>query len=152
MADVRSVDLTTAEIERFLGESGSGILAVARDDEPYAFPVSYGFAGPEEGFYLRLGYADDSTKSAFIDEPCPAQLVVYREDASDDGGIDLRSVVATGELVRIPKAELEPSDVEKLSQARTPEFEVWEQAKAELEFKINRLVPESLTGRRNVSE
>jgi hypothetical protein len=77
---------------------------------------------------------------------------VYREDASDDGATDARSVVVTGELVRIPKDELEPSDVAKLSQARTPEFEVWKQAKAELEFTTNRLVPESMTGRRNVSE
>jgi len=144
--------LTTAEIERFLGSGGSGVLAVASDDEPYAFPVSYGFSGPEEGFYLRLGYADDSTKADYVDEPCPAQLVVYSEDATDGDVVDLKSVVATGELRRIPKAELDPEDVEKLAQARTPEFEVWEQAKAELEFTVNRLVPESITGRRNVSE
>jgi len=152
MADVRSVDLTTTEIEEFLGSSGSAVLAVARDDQPYAFPVSYGFEDVSEGFYLRLGYTEDSAKAAFIDEPCPAQLVMYEDTENDAGGLDLKSVVATGELVRIPKDELTPDDVEKLSKARTPEFEVWEQAKEDIEFRVNRLVPESVTGRRNVLE
>jgi hypothetical protein len=152
MADVRSVSLTSTEIETFLGEGGTGVLAVARADEPYAFPVSYGYVREDGEFYLRLGYDDDSTKAGYVDEPCPAQLVVYRERADDDGSLDIKSVVAAGELVRIPKDELTPTDVERLGQARTPEFEVWEQAKEDIEFTVNKLVPESITGRRNVSE
>ncbi|NHN42363.1 pyridoxamine 5'-phosphate oxidase family protein [Halorubellus sp. JP-L1] len=152
MADVRSVSLTATEIEGFLGDGGTGVLAVARDDEPYAFPVSYGFDADDGEFYLRLGYDDDSAKAAFVDEPCPAQLVVYEEATDGDGSLDIKSVVATGDLVRIPKDELTPEDVERLGKARTPEFEVWEQAKADIEFTVNKLVPESITGRRNVSE
>jgi nitroimidazol reductase NimA-like FMN-containing flavoprotein (pyridoxamine 5'-phosphate oxidase superfamily) len=152
MTDVRGVSLTTAEIEAFLGDGGTGVLSVARGDEPYSFPVSYGFASDDGEFYLRLGYDDDSTKAAFVDEPCPAQLVVYEEESDANGALDIRSVVATGELVRIPKSELTATDVERLGRARTPEFEVWEQAKADLEFTVNKLVPESVTGRRNVTD
>ena len=152
MTDVRSVSLTTAEIEAFLGDGGTGVLSVARDDEPYSFPVSYGFAEDDGEFYLRLGYDDDSAKAAFVYEPCPAQLVVYEENTDADGSLDIKSVVATGELVRIPKTELTPVDVERLGQARTPEFEVWERAKEDIEFTVNKLVPESVTGRRNVAD
>jgi hypothetical protein len=77
---------------------------------------------------------------------------VYEERADDDGSLDIKSVVVSGELVRIPKDELTPTDVERLGQARTPEFEVWEQAKEDIEFTVNKLVPDSITGRRNVSE
>jgi nitroimidazol reductase NimA-like FMN-containing flavoprotein (pyridoxamine 5'-phosphate oxidase superfamily) len=152
MTDVRSGSLTTTEIEAFLGDAGTGVLSVARDDEPYSFPVSYGFAGEDGAFYLRLGYDDDSTKAGFVDEPCPAQLVVYEEETDASGSLDIKSVVATGELVRIPKSDLTPTDVERLGQARTPEFEVWEQAKEDLDFTVNKLVPESVTGRRNVAD
>lgn len=152
MADVRSVSLTTTEIEAFLGDGGTGVLSIARDDEPYAFPVSYGYATDDGEFYLRLGYDDDSTKAEYVDEPCPAQLVVYEERADDDGSLDIKSVVVSGELVRIPKDELTPTDVERLGKARTPEFEVWEQAKEDIEFTVNKLVPDSITGRRNVAE
>ena len=114
--------------------------------------LSVEVAGEDGEFYLRLGYDDDSTKAAFVDEPCPAQLVVYEEGTDANGSLDIKSVVATGELVRIPKSELTPADVERLGQARTPEFEVWEQAKADIEFTVNKLVPESVTGRRNVAD
>jgi nitroimidazol reductase NimA-like FMN-containing flavoprotein (pyridoxamine 5'-phosphate oxidase superfamily) len=152
MTDVRSVSLTTTEIEAFLGDGGTGVLSVARGDEPYSFPVSYGFASEDGEFYLRLGYDDDSTKSAFVDEPCPAQLVVYEESTDANGSLDIKSVVATGELVRIPKSELTTTDVKRLGRAHTPEFEVWEQAKEEIEFTVNKLLPESVTGRRNVAD
>ncbi|WP_267642856.1 pyridoxamine 5'-phosphate oxidase family protein [Haloarchaeobius amylolyticus] len=143
MADKRTVDMTRDEMDAFLGPEGTGVLSVADDDVPYSFPVSYGYDAEACEFYLRLGFREGSTKTDYLDEPCPARLVVYDED-----GERSESVIATGDLVEIPRADLTPEVVEQLGESRTPEFDIWDESKEELEFHINRLESIRLTGKR----
>ncbi|MCT9096126.1 pyridoxamine 5'-phosphate oxidase family protein [Haloarchaeobius sp. HME9146] len=149
MAGNDTVDMTRDEMDTFLGQKGTGVLSVADDDVPYSFPVSYGYDADACEFYLRLGFREGSTKTDYVDEPCPARLVVYDED-----GTHSESVIATGDLVEIPREELTPDIVTALGDARTPEFDIWDETKAELDFSINRLESIRLTGKqsRNIEE
>jgi nitroimidazol reductase NimA-like FMN-containing flavoprotein (pyridoxamine 5'-phosphate oxidase superfamily) len=145
MAGTRTVDMASDEIDAFLGTGGTGVFSVADDDVPYSFPVSYGYEADTCEFYLRLGFREDSAKTDYVSEPCPGRMVVYEED-----GENSKSVIATGELVQIPRTDLTPELVERLGRARTPEFDIWDETKAELEFSINRLESTRLTGRQTV--
>ncbi|WP_439025837.1 pyridoxamine 5'-phosphate oxidase family protein [Haloarchaeobius sp. DT45] len=149
MAGKRTVDMTRDEMDAFLGQKGTGVLSVANEDVPYSFPVSYGYDTDACEFYLRLGFREGSTKTDYVDEPCPARLVVYDED-----GERSESVIATGDLVEIPRADLTPDIVAHLGDARTPEFDIWDETKEELDFSINRLESIRLTGKqtRNIEE
>lgn len=133
--------MDAVEIDDYLADGGTGVLSLARGDDPYSIPVSFGYDGDARAFYLRLGFAGESTKRPFLEASSQARLVVY------DEGPEVRSVVAAGDLRRVPKAELTPDVVAHLSEARLPAFGLWEEEKADLEFEIYRLNPETLSGR-----
>ena len=101
MALDRQTEMSAAETDAFLGRNETGVLALARSDDPYAVPISYGYDGEERQFYLRLVSTPESEKRSFLDSAPEARLVVYEED-----GDVYRSVVVTGRLVEIDPAEL----------------------------------------------
>lgn len=146
MSDRPSVAMTTDEITRFLDARGTCVLSLAEDDEPYAIPVSYGYDASEECFYLRLGHSPESEKQAFLQASERARIVVY--DQTPEGW---KSVVATGVLTELDEADLTAELIAQLSDAELPRFEMWDESKRELDFTINRLDVETLTGRKAVS-
>ena len=143
----RPVEMSPAEVDSFVGVGGSGVLALARDDTPYAIPVSYGYEPGEERFFLRLGQADDSEKPNFVRSSAAARLVIYA-----DRPTEARSVVAKGPLDELPREQLTPDLVETLSHAQLPRFELWTQPRADVGFTIYTLDVRELTGRKAVGE
>ncbi|WP_049926467.1 pyridoxamine 5'-phosphate oxidase family protein [Halopiger goleimassiliensis] len=143
MAINQEVEMTDAEIDEFLGRHETGVLSLARTDDPYAIPISYGYDPDERVFYMRLVSTPESEKRQFLESSPAGRLVVYDENDST-----YRSVVATGTLEAIPPAELTPEQIAQYGQAKRPLFEIWAQGKDELDIELYRLDPDTLDGRR----
>jgi nitroimidazol reductase NimA-like FMN-containing flavoprotein (pyridoxamine 5'-phosphate oxidase superfamily) len=92
------VPMSSDDIETLLESEGYGILSLARDDEPYSIPISFGYDG--ESIYLGLLELDqDPTKIAFIGDGATARLLVT--DISHR--FDWRSIAVAGPLRSIDK-------------------------------------------------
>ncbi|WP_255198727.1 pyridoxamine 5'-phosphate oxidase family protein [Halorarius litoreus] len=134
-----------AAVDALLGDHETGVLSLARDDSPYAIPISYGYDASNDRFYLRLVSTPESKKRAFLDSTPAAKLVVYEED-----GETYRSVIATGHLEHVPHDELTVEHIEQYGAAKRPLFEVWAEPKPDLDIALYQLDAEELTGRRIV--
>lgn len=143
MAIDTETEMTDEEIDDFLGRHETGVLSLARSDEPYAIPISYGYDEAEREFYVRLVSTPESEKREFLGSSPDARLVVYDEDDST-----YRSVIATGTLEEIDPAELTPDQIAQYGEAKRPLFEIWAEGKTDLNIELYQLVPDSLNGRR----
>ncbi|CCQ37908.1 FMN-binding domain protein [Natronomonas moolapensis 8.8.11] len=141
MARDRRIGMSPDETDAFLGAHGTGVLSLARDDDPYAIPISYGYDPSERCFYVRSVSTPDSDKRRFLDGEPKARLVVY------EAGDVYRSVVAAGPLVRIDPESLTAADVERYGSARRPLFETWSEPTAELDIELYRLDAATVNGR-----
>jgi nitroimidazol reductase NimA-like FMN-containing flavoprotein (pyridoxamine 5'-phosphate oxidase superfamily) len=143
MALDQQTELSRSETDAFLGSHETGVLSLARDDEPYAVPISYGYDADARTFYLRLVSTPESEKRAFLSSMPRARFVVY--DDTDDV---YRSVVSVGALEEISRDDLTVEHVEQYGEARRPLFEIWGQERPDLEVRLYRLDPETVSGRR----
>ncbi len=143
MAIDQETEMTDAEIDDFLSRHETGVLSLARTDDPYAIPISYGYDDEAREFYMRMVSTPDSEKREFLESTPAARLVVYDELDST-----YRSVIATGELQSIEPAELTPDQIAQYGDAKRPLFEIWAEGKDALDIELYRLVPASLNGRR----
>jgi nitroimidazol reductase NimA-like FMN-containing flavoprotein (pyridoxamine 5'-phosphate oxidase superfamily) len=134
--------MSDEETATFLGRQETGVLALAREDAPYAIPISYGFDADAREFYMRLVSTPESEKRKFLASEPQARLVVY--DEVDDV---YRSVIAIGPLERIDPSELSVDEIQQYGVEKRPLFEIWPQQKGELDIELYRLQPESLSGR-----
>lgn len=89
-------EMSADEIETALQEHGTGVLSLARDDESYAIPVSYGYDG-ERCYFVFVGYHEPSTKAEFAETTERATLTVY--EAPDVH--EWHSVVLRGPLAKL---------------------------------------------------
>jgi nitroimidazol reductase NimA-like FMN-containing flavoprotein (pyridoxamine 5'-phosphate oxidase superfamily) len=138
----RRTEMTEEETAAFLGRQETGVLALAREDAPYAIPISYGFDADAREFYMRLVSTPDSEKREFLASEPQARLVVY--DEVDDV---YRSVIAIGPLEEIDPGELSVEEIQQYGEAKRPLFEIWPQQKGDLDIELYRLQPDSLSGR-----
>lgn len=138
----RSVTMNRETIDEFLGSGGTGVLSLAKDDTPYALPVSYGYDAATQEFYLRLSMHPDSRKQRFLDDSTECQLVVY-----DQVDKDWCSVIATGKLTEVEETEITPQVVEGIRRAELPLIEIIDEPQETVEFRIFRLSVFELTGR-----
>ncbi|WP_049889161.1 pyridoxamine 5'-phosphate oxidase family protein [Natronolimnohabitans innermongolicus] len=143
MAIDQESDMTDAEIDEFLRQRETGVLSLARTDDPYAIPISYGYDDAEQVFYMRLVSTPESEKREFLESSPAARLVIY-----DEADSTYRSVIASGTLEDIPPAELTPDQIAQYGEAKRPLFEIWAQGKQDLDIELYQLDPESLSGRR----
>jgi len=142
MDDAEAVEMDAAAVADFLGRRGTGVLALARDGESYAVPVSYGYDEGTGCFYLRLGFGPVSEKRRFVETTERATLVVYGQ--TDDRW---RSVVARGALEPITEADVDLALVRALRQADLPLLAIFDVDREELSFQTYRLDPDELGGR-----
>ncbi|SDK73379.1 pyridoxamine 5'-phosphate oxidase family protein [Natronorubrum texcoconense] len=147
MTGLRWVQLTADERDAFLGTGGVGVISFGSDEgaPPASLPVSYGYYADAGDFYFRLSFPPNSSKSDVIDRP--VSFVVF--DETDDGW---RSVVATGPLEELADAPDESAAVQGMWAVRIPTVDVFDRPREEISFRDFRLVPETLTGRKSVSE
>jgi nitroimidazol reductase NimA-like FMN-containing flavoprotein (pyridoxamine 5'-phosphate oxidase superfamily) len=138
----RQTELAPGETDALLADHETGVLSLARQDDPYAIPISYGYDADRRTFYLRLVSTPDSEKRAFLSSAPAARLVVYEEAEPT-----YRSVVATGTLREVPRDELTVADVEQYGDAKRPLFEIWGESKPDLDVKLYKLDPDTISGR-----
>lgn len=139
----QETELSPMETDAFLEDHETGVLSLARDDEPYAVPVSYGYDPEDRRIYLRLVTTPDSEKQRFLVDASRASLVVYETD-----GDGYRSVVAAGRLSEVDREELTVEHVERFGDAKRPLFEMWATGRASLDITLYHLDPDDLGGRR----
>ena len=143
MQGLRWVQLSDRELDDFLGTGGTGVLSFGTDgdDPPFSIPVSYGYdAG---SFYFRLAFPPNSGKESVVDNP--VAFVAHRE--TDDGW---RSAVATGRLEDVTDMDYESAAVQAMWAVDIPEVDVFERPPEDVSFRQYRLVPDRLTGRKEV--
>ncbi|WP_335998821.1 pyridoxamine 5'-phosphate oxidase family protein [Halorientalis halophila] len=143
MALDQQTSLSADETDRVLARHETGVLSLARDDEPYAIPISYGYDSDQRQFYLRLVSTPGSEKRQFLGSTPKVRLVVYE----NENGV-YRSVVAVGTLEEIPRSELTVEHLEQYGDAKRPLFEIWGESKRDLDVRLYQLVPDELSGRR----
>lgn len=139
----QTTELSAEETDALLGRHETGVLALARDDEPYAIPISYGYDAERRRFYLRLVSTPESEKRDFLASTPRARLVVYEERHPT-----YRSVVAVGTLDEVSRDELTVEHVEGYGEAKRPLFEIWGEAMADLDVRLYQFDPTDVTGHR----
>lgn len=145
MSLAQETEMSLEEVDAFLGERETGVLSLAREDEPYAIPISYGYDPSERAFFLRLVSTPDSEKRSYLASSPQARLVVYDEVESRT---TYRSVVAIGSLEEIRQDELTVEHIEQYGAAKRPLFEIWGAETADLNVQLYQFQPTDLSGRR----
>lgn len=145
MEELRWVQLSEEERNEFLGNGGTGTLSFSTEieDPPFSIPVSYGYDSDAESFYFRLAFPPESGKSEVIDGP--VTFATYEQ--TDDGW---RSVVAVGRLEEVSDMPYDSSAVQGMWAVDIPKVDVFDRPPEEIPFRHFRLVPEKLTGRKEV--
>ncbi|MCU4751187.1 pyridoxamine 5'-phosphate oxidase family protein [Halobacteria archaeon AArc-curdl1] len=146
MRSLRWVQLPRDEIDSVLGTGGVGVLSFATDagKPPFSIPVSYGFYPEDDSFYFHLAFPrDDSTKAELLTNPVTFVVHTHPEEG-------WRSVVASGTLEEIDESPYESMAVQGMWGVEIPEVEVFERPRDEITFRDFRLVPDTLTGRKEI--
>lgn len=136
-----TTEMGSDEITAFLEENGTGVLSLARGDDAYAVPETFGYDG--ERIYFKFGYHEESRKVQYLGTTARAAFVVY---SADDGAF--RSVVATGPIRKVPDDRVEHALSVLESHAGVPEVSAFALPDEEFEFAVYALEVETIDGRR----
>jgi nitroimidazol reductase NimA-like FMN-containing flavoprotein (pyridoxamine 5'-phosphate oxidase superfamily) len=149
MSPATEAKMGPEEIDEFIATRETGVLTLARENEPYSIPISYGYNATDRTFYMRLVSTPESEKRAFLSSSPTVRLVIY--DGTDDESM-YWSVVATGALEELDPAALSVEDIEQYGDARRPLFEVWGEGRDELDIQLYQFTPEEINGIRTEIE
>lgn len=145
MVLAEETEMGRSEIDEFVGTRETGVLTMARDNEPYSIPISYGYDSAKGTFYMRLVSTPESEKREFLGSSPDVRLVVY--DGDEDQSV-YRSVVAQGSLEELDPAELSVEQIEQYGDAKRPLFEIWGRGRDELDIRLYQFDPDEIDGRR----
>ena len=128
-----------AETERFLREHGHGVLALAKDNDAYAVPLSYHYDG--ERLLLRVSsHGDGAEKERFLETTRTATFVRYEGSTEESWSVHVR-----GPLRRWA------DDVdERTLEEWFPPFRLFDEAVEDVEFVLYELRIESVIGRKTI--
>lgn len=79
MAIDQETEMTDAEIDDFLSRHETGVLSLARTDDPYAIPISYGYDEEEREFYMRMVSTPESEKRQFLESTAYRKVEMLTE-------------------------------------------------------------------------
>ena len=133
--------MTEAELDSYLQTGGHGVLALAKENDAYAVPLSYHFDG--DTFLLRVSAdGDESEKGRFLETTRTATFVCYQSAANESWSIHIR-----GELQQWDEDVAESS-----INARFQPFRLFDEAVESVEFSLYELEMESVIGRKTVNQ
>ncbi|WP_336359372.1 pyridoxamine 5'-phosphate oxidase family protein [Haladaptatus sp. ZSTT2] len=135
--------MSESETDALLSAHETAVLSLADDDTPYAIPISYGYDATNRRFYMRLVSTPESEKRRFLSSAPMVRLVVH-----DQEDTVYRSAVAVGTLHEISPDEVTVEHIVQYGNAKRPLFEIWGQAKDNLDIKLYELDPDDIGGRR----
>lgn len=142
MALDKQTEMSRAETDALLARNETGVLSLARSDEPYAIPISYGYDAETRTFYLRLVSTPNSEKREFLSSSPAVRLVVSEETEPE-----YRSVVAKGTLNEVSTDEMTVERIEQFGDAKRPLFEIWGESKTDLRIQLYELDAADVSGR-----
>lgn len=142
MALDQQTEMSRAQTDALLARHETGVLSLARDDEPYAIPISYGYDAEAQTFYLRLVSTPESEKREFLSSSPSVRLVVSEETEPE-----YRSVVAKGTLREVSTDEMTVEHIEQFGDAKRPLFEIWGESKTDLRIQLYELDADDVSGR-----
>lgn len=100
--NLRGAGMDDREIATFLREQGVGLLALARANDAYAVPISFGYIdGPRRIYFDLVRFGEDSLKVDYADRTETACFVTYEVESR----FDWRSVIAQGPIETVPEAD-----------------------------------------------
>lgn len=145
-----------SEITRFLNDRGTGVLSLVCEGMAYGIPVSFGYDEPNERFGLLLGFGAESQKQDYLETTEIACLTTYEWRSP----VNWRSVIARGELDRIPEDAFEAETGQSgesaasafLTWAKTVSLDVFGAPVDEVDIEWYELCVDELTGRRAAHE
>ncbi|WP_049969837.1 pyridoxamine 5'-phosphate oxidase family protein [Haladaptatus cibarius] len=145
MQGLRWVQMTDEAVNDFLGDGGTGVISFSTpaDDPPFTLPVSYGYYEDTSSFYFRLAFPEGSGKEALLDDPI--SFVVHEKT---DAGY--RSVVASGQLELVDELPYDSAAAQRLWGVQIPVVDIFDQPPEDVPFRHFRLVPDELSGRKEV--
>lgn len=143
MTEDNSIEMDEQARDTLLDVGGTGVisLSTAEPESPHSIPVSYGYDSETETFYFRLAAESDTTKGPMTDRP--VTFVTYTEE---DGR--WQSVVAQGQLEPTGDEDIATETLEGLERVEIPYVDIFGKPISEVTFRFYRLVPETLTGRK----
>lgn len=145
MSLAQETEMDSGEIDTFVGTRETGVLTLARDDEPYSIPISYGYDASKSTFYMRLVSTPESEKREFLRSSPRVRLVIYDGDNTDTV---YWSVVAKGTLQKIDPTTLSVEQIEQYGDAKRPLFEIWGKGRDELDIELYQFEPDEIEGLR----
>lgn len=144
-SSVDELQLSESERDRFLNRVDTGTLSLATptDEPPHSVPVSFGYDPVETTFFFRIADLPPQQKGNMDNQP--VTFVTY----DDDGEIgSYVSVIAQGSLEETMKDEIALETLEALERVTIPFVDIFGAPPAEIDFSFYRLVPETLTSRK----
>lgn len=129
------------EIASFLENYGTGVLALASDDDAYAIPVSYAFDVDEEAIYFRMGFAPGSQKRKYLEDTEHLSFVVHAD--TEDGW---KSVVVEGTAEQLGSSSLDAAMIEAMEGLDIPYYQVHDRPATDVQFEIVRVDPTAMSG------
>ena len=90
------VPMDADDVDDLLDANGWGVVSLARDDEPYSVPISFGYDGTDV-YFVFLEDSPDNRKLEFIDDGATARLLV----TEIGGRFDWQSIAVTGTARRV---------------------------------------------------
>ncbi len=142
MALEQQTEMSRAETDALLARHETGVLSLARGDEPYAIPISYGYDAETRTFFLRLVSTPESEKREFLSSSPAVRLVV-----SEEAEPEYRSVVVQGTLKEVSTDEMTVERIEQFGDAKRPLFEIWGESKTDLRIQLYELDADDVSGR-----
>lgn len=147
MTELRWLQMPRDELDEFLGDGGTGVLSFtpSASAPPHSVPVSYGYDAETGHFHFRLGEPPGSEKADLFDRP--VSFVTY--DETEHGW---QSVVATGTLEDLSELPYESAALQERWAVSIPTVDIFDEPPEKVEFRPFRLVPDEVSGRKEVEE
>lgn len=119
-------EMDDTQISDLLTDQGVGVLSVAKEGDPYAIPLSFGYAGGDRLYFLFAGHSEEGRKVTYAERSEQATFLVY-ETYPDDSW---RSVIVEGTLDRITSDDWETARAAMEGNAYRPDLladvDTWE--------------------------
>lgn len=143
MSDLEPLELTDEERDEFLGTGGTGVISVAtpEDTPPHSIPVSYGYDATDVAFYFRLAVSPEGSKPELPDRAVTFVVADTQNDV-------WHSVVAKGHLEETTDEDIATETLQGLERVEIPIVDIFGAPLQDVSFEFYRLLPASITGRK----
>ena len=138
---VYTIGMDDEEVEEYLDDVDTGVLALAADDDAYAIPVAHHYDGAS--LYVRLSTDGSSTKLSYLEETDTACFTLYDVDSPGDSW----SIIATGPLRKLSGDERDEFDAMVVNESFL-KLRIFDEDIEAVELEIYELEIETLTGRK----